>query len=294
MMKIMIDTVRRWAVPIVCSVVVLVPSAGAPGQELAPKESVLKEAEIIFVGTIVGPATLEGAVAADGEAVAVKVEKFLRPEAPSIIHSFEGGNVTVQLVERGNPGAGDNATFYTRLGSLGRGLTVIKLAHIATPNAGAMAERVMAAAAATESALAGLSDVKLRAQIQQADVVLLGRVTAIREIPAAALAAGQLRPLSEHDPMWQHAEVKVQEGIKGLKGTTRRISVRFAASTDIRWFQAPKLTVGEERVFMLDRDEITEAAMALPAGEAVLGTLVDPNNLLGNGQIERVKSLLRE
>ena len=294
MTKIMIDTVRRWALPIVCSVVVLVPLARAPGQELAPEESVLKEAEIVLVGTVVGPAILEGAVTAEGEAVTVKVEKILRPEAPSVISGFEGGNVTVQLLEPGSLGPGDSATFYTRLGSMGRGLTVIELAHILIPGVGAMEERVMAAAAATESALAGLSNSALRAQIQQADVVLLGRVMAIREIPAAALATEELRPLSEHDPNWQQAVVEVQEGIKGLEGTTRRISVRFAASTDIRWFQSPKLTVGEERIFMLDRDEITAVALAMPGVDAVMGTLVDRKNVLAKDQIERVKSLLRE
>ena len=58
MTKIMIDTVRRWALPIVCSVVVLVPLARAPGHELAPEESVLDKAGIVLVGTVVGPATL--------------------------------------------------------------------------------------------------------------------------------------------------------------------------------------------------------------------------------------------
>ncbi len=296
MIKIMIDTVRRWALPIVCSVVVLVPLARALGQELAPEESVLKEAEIVLVGTVVGPATLEGAVTAKGEAVTVKVEKFLRPEAPSMIYSFEGGNVTVQLREPGSLGPGDSATFYTRLGSMGRGLTVIELAHILIPDLGAMEERVMAAAAATESALAGLSNSELRARIQQADVVLLGRVTAIREMPAAALATEKQGPLSEHDPMWQQAVVEVQERIKGLEGETRRISVRFAASTDIRWFRSPKLTVGEERIFMLDRDRdvITAVALARLGVDAAMGTLVDRKNVLAKDQIERVKSLLRE
>ena len=152
----------------------------------------------------------------------------------------------------------------------------------------------MAAAAVTESALADLSNSELRAQIRQADVVLLGRVTAIREIPAAALATEELRPLSEHEPMWQQAVIEVQEGIKGLEGATRQISVRFAASTDIRWFQSPKLTVGEERIFMLDRDEITAMALAMPGVDAVMGTLVDLKNVLAKDQIERVKSLLRE
>lgn len=294
MINIMIDTVRRWAFPIVCSVVVLIPLTSAPGQEPAPEESVVKEAEIILVGTVVGPATLESAVTAKGEAVTVKVEKFLRPEAPSMIYSFEGGTVTVLLVEPGSLGPGDSATFYTKLGSMARGLTVIELAHILTPGVGAMEERVMAAAAATERALVGLSNSELRAQIQQADVVLLGRVTAIREIPAAALATVELSPLSEHAPNWQQAVVEVQEGIKGLESTTRWISVRFAASTDIRWFQSPKLTVGEERIFMLDRDEITAVALAMPGVDAVMGTLVDLRNVLAKDQIERVKSLLRE
>lgn len=294
MMSFMADTVRSWALAIACSVIMLVPWAGATGEERSPQETVLKEAEIILVGTVVGPATLEDAVTGGGEAVTVRVEEILLPESPSMIDSFEGGNITVQLMAPGSLSPGDSATFYTKLRSMGRGLILSELSHTLTPAVGAMEDRVMAAAAATESALKSLSNSELRAQIQQADVVLLGRVTAIREMPAAALAAEELQPLSEHYPMWQQAVVEVQEGIKGLGGTTHQISVRFAASTDIRWFQSPKLTVGEERIFMLDRDEITEQAMALAGGEVVLWTIVDPKNLLGKGQIERVKSLLRE
>ena len=58
-------------------------------------------------------------------------------------------------------------------------------------------------------------------------------------------------------------------------------SWRFAASDDVAWFRSPKLTVGQQGVFLLRRGET--------AGTYVL---IQPGSLLGIEEASRVKRLV--
>lgn len=273
------ESIRRSLLTIAALLLGMLPaSVGAqpPGAE------VLQEAEMIFVGTVraTGVAA-EADVEASERTVSVRVEEILRPSPPSPLAGFANRDVTVQLRQPGSPAVGERATFYTRLWTMGRGLALIELAHRAP------------AAGAAERFLAEHGDRELSARLAEAEVVVVGRVKAIREPQTAALAPPRL---SEHDPVWREAIIEVEEGIKGVAATTRDISVLFPASEDVMWADAAKFEIGQEGVFILGAEEVTGTnlpATALVADESG-GTIVDPENVLAKAEAERVKRLLNQ
>jgi hypothetical protein len=69
---------------------------------------------------------------------------------------------------------------------------------------------------------------------------------------AAAGAGLTLQRPSEHDPMWREAVVEVEDVHKGSH-KRKTIIVRFPASRDIMWNEAPKLRPGQEGYFVLHK-----------------------------------------
>jgi hypothetical protein len=101
----------------------------------------------------------------------------------------------------------------------------------------------------------------LRDQVTRADLVLTGRVASVRTVEEAASARrlGTVvpSPISEHVPVWHEAVVDVQSVEKGA--AREQVLVRFPTSTDVRWYEAPKLEPGQEAVFLLRRRRLARA-----------------------------------
>jgi hypothetical protein len=75
------------------------------------------------------------------------------------------------------------------------------------------------------------------------------------------------RSKSEHELVLAPATVQVTAALKGAaKGS---INVLFTPSGDERWLRSPKLTVGEEAVFLIH----AETELKLPKGNYVLNPL---------------------
>ena len=104
-----------------------------------------------------------------------------------------------------------------------------------------------------------------RERFDAADVVVSGRVTAVRDTPVPN--AG----ITEHDPLWREATLSVSATHKGAR-VPKTIRVRFPGSTDVAWAAAPKLQRGQKGVFLLKRDGAVFTALhpadVQPAGEA--------------------------
>ncbi len=97
-----------------------------------------------------------------------------------------------------------------------------------------------------------LADEALRSHADDAEAVLVGRVTAIEKAgPDVA---------SEHDPDWWRATIAVDHSEKGtLDGP---VQVLFANSRDVMWARTPKLAAGQEGLWLLHRTTGDEAALA--------------------------------
>jgi hypothetical protein len=84
-------------------------------------------------------------------------------------------------------------------------------------------------------------------RLADADIVVSGRVTGVRDVPVPKVG------ITEHDPLWREATLAVSATHKGVR-VPKRIRVRFPGSTDVAWATAPKLERGQKGVFLLKRD----------------------------------------
>jgi hypothetical protein len=246
-------------------------------QQAQPRD----QARFVFQGTVqsVNEATL-AAVTNTKNTCVVRVEQILR--GSDMVAEFAGRRITVRAAGARKLKAGEQGTFYTNVWLLGESLAVELLDFEPLQPTAAMAVAALGAAP-TASPTENLKQHEFTNRVASADVVLSGRVTSVRLVEdapamaATARAAGspaetQTTSISEHDPVWQEATIEVGAVHKGSHGNQTAV-IRFPASTDVRWYQAPKLTPGQEGVFVLQAGERSaagraEAALAanVPAG----------------------------
>ena len=204
------------------------------------------EASFIFQGTVVatGAATLAMIDVKDLTAI-VRVDRVLR--APEQMEHIAGREITVQLREPIDAGA--TAVFEAQGWLYGDSLAVVETGRQDAPDEEAAeraaAEPALESAAAVDRAATFRTALKERAG--EASSVVVGRVTGVRE---TAGRAAEDR-LSEHAPRWAVATVEVDEAVKGRQSGT--IEVLFATSDDVMWRDAPKLTVGQKAVMLLQK-----------------------------------------
>ena len=205
------------------------------------------EAPFIFQGTVVtiGAATLS-MVDADDLTAIVRVDRVLR--APEQMEHLAGREITVRLREPID--AGEVAVFEAQGWLYGDSLAVVETgrrpASDEEPADAAAAEPALESAAAADRAASFRTALKER--VDEASAVVLGRVTGVRETAQAATDEDRL---SEHAPRWAVATVEVDEAVKGRQSGT--IEVLFASSEDVMWRDAPKLTVGQKAVMLLQK-----------------------------------------
>jgi hypothetical protein len=231
-------------------------------------QDLVRNSQFVFRGTIrqVGSATLPGIRVSDQTAV-VTVDEVLK--APARLGDYTGRTITVQLRQ---PVAADHAlVFFTTSWLYGTGLAVREVGRL---DAQPAALRLRIADAEKK-----MADDKLQARIRNAELVVVGRVTALRDLnPGRA-------PLSEHDPLWRRASVTIQSVEKGTPaGAT--VSVLFPASNDVMWYRSPRFKVGQEGIWILDRDVAKQFGV-----EGF--TALDPLDFHPKAELERIRRLIR-
>jgi hypothetical protein len=180
-----------------------------------------------FRGTVLGTSGRTADVRVD-EVPDDARAKLLRP----------GLSVQVQLAPGESVSAGERAVFDIGGWELGETLVLHSLGH--TPTSG-------------RSSRSRAGSRKRERPEPQADLVVRGEVTRVG--PAEPSSA----PLSEHDPEWQEAVVRVDATDEGPP-PGGEVVVRFPASTDVRWHRAPKLAVGQRGTFELQRGATASAS----------------------------------
>lgn len=246
------------------------------------------QANFVFSGTVrkLKATTFEHLPVTD-RTVIVRVEEAVR--VPEMLEQYVGSEITVELSEQEKVHAGERAIFYTQSVMVGESLVVQSFGH------------VPATAAATSKAEA---DPSLHKQVANADMIVTGKVTSVRTLKPAASrstrgsAAESFSPISEHDPIWQEAVIEVADVEKGT-GTPKEIVVRFPASTDVQWHQAPKFQPGQEGVFLLSSEtvESTEGKRTRGAKQIVdedaRYSALDPASFQPMQKAEAIRSLIR-
>jgi hypothetical protein len=228
-----------------------------------------QQARFVFRGTVqkLKASTIPDAKGVERTAI-VRVDEVIR--APEALSDYAGHEITVDLAGRQKLKAGQQAMFYSSGWIFGDSIAVQAVDH-----------PLLKAAHVTMAAIAGnpvanLADHDAKAQFDRAQVVVSGQVVSVNlpagQARAAVLAAGAgpSERFSEHDPLWRDAVIEVHAVHKGRHGGKRAV-VRFPASHDVMWHQAPKFQAGQEGFFMLHRGEPKEPARQRSAFAAAVG-----------------------
>jgi hypothetical protein len=217
-------------------------------------EELSREARFIFKGTVKerGAATMPEVPVNQGTLI-VSVDEIA--ESPEMLRALKGQDITVQLGEGQRAKAGQQRIFFTNGWIYGASVAVICLGHRAPTEVS-----THKTAAAVETAPAR----QILERAARAELVVAGRVVEVREVERPPGA-----PITEHDPGWREAVVQVDSLKKGdlHDPSTHQVVVRFAASDDVKWHQAPKFQIDEEGVWMLG-DTTAEPAARAAMGEA--------------------------
>jgi hypothetical protein len=251
----------------------------------------------VFKGLVkkVRSATMKQVPVGDRTAI-VRVEQVL--EAPKSFAHYEGHDITVELAGTKAVKAGDEFVFHANSWIFGDSVAVRSVRQ----------ERVTKG---HESLLKRGGDPtehrktrQLQEDLDDADLVVSGTVTAVTVPPQAehlrALDAPSARgPISEHDPKWRQAVVQVDETQKGSHDS-RQVTVLFPASTDVRWYKAPKFQAGQKGVFVLHKTKIkTEEHHELrglareEGAEVEVYTALHPDDVQPLKQQAAIKAMIR-
>jgi hypothetical protein len=220
--------------------------------ETMAEADLLKQAHFVFNGAIGAlKASTIAAVAAVERTAIVRVGQIL--QAPEALSRFGGKDITVLLAGDAPVATGDEFTFFTNEWLYGESVAVRSLAQLP------IAETAASFAPVDSDPVETLARRRLSAHVEDADLVISGKVTSVA-LPADAGATadrppGLLAP-REHDPHWRDAQVEVQTVHKGAYAA-KSVTVRFPSSHDRMWFHAPKLTPGAEGQFILHKSTAT-------------------------------------
>ncbi len=240
----------------------------------------VRQSDIIFAGTV----TRAGVVRVD--------QVFEKPDAVSLM---KGDSVAILAARAGSPplNPGMQATFYTTGWIYGRWITVRVVGHEAIgPQLATVAGTGTAQQDLVARARQQVNDADLKARIQAAAMVVVGRVEQIRP-PAYTGAPVRPRRFTEHDPNWQEAIIHVDEGLKGATAG-ERVVVRFPGSRDVAFVGTPRFAAGQEGTFLFQKDTATGSPFTLMAGQSVQAyTALHRLDVLPKQEAQRVRALMR-
>jgi hypothetical protein len=226
----------------------------------ARKTAQTEKPTFIFKGTVkkLKSASMKN-VSVDRNTTVVTVDQLI--EAPAALSGYTGQDITVQLSGKTKVKVGQQLIFNTVSGQYGESVEVrslseepFKPSHTALLSAGG-------------DPVERRRERERRRHFDDADLVVSGKVLAVTlpSQPAAATTgtfaavAARRRPVSEHDPKWRDAVVEVDDVHKG-KHKKKKIIVRFPASTDVMWYNAPKFQPGQQGHFLLQKTKADKPA----------------------------------
>jgi hypothetical protein len=230
----------------------------------------------IFIGTVkdlgaATPATTATTAAARApRSAVVRVDRVLEALPP--LGNPTGRDVDVRLRDPLKPQAGERAVFFTYVQSTGKTLGLVEVASQPVDQPEALEGRI-------RDARRTLADQALAARLASAEMVVVGVVGEAKPTP------GALDPVSEHDPRWYRAPIRVESFEKG-GAASRQVFVNIAYGDDVVWEHAPKPKAGDGGIFLLqpDREKKFRTSGLF---------LIDPLDWLPKSELERVRRLLK-
>jgi hypothetical protein len=270
---------------LVVTLAITPPASGQNTQKL------LKSSDMAFIGTVLEMHAVSFAgVEASPETMVVKVDKVL--EKPAAIVLRAGDKITVAAKDPSQFRTGLQATFYCVGWVFGSGVALREVGHEVPSDPTDPVNPDQKQQEQTE-VRKQIGDAELRARIQSAERVIVGRVTKVQEAKLEAAAATRV-PISEHNPEWTDATIHVESTIKG-DSSAQNVVVRFPASIDVMWYEAPKLKEGQEGTFFLQTDKLSGSPTALIEGvQGPVYMVPRPGDVMAKSEAERVRALSKE
>lgn len=246
------------------------------------QDDLLRSASFVFIGTVreTGASAMTE-ITPDANTAIVEIGDVL--VAPPAFKSRRG-TVTLALPAEHPLKAGATRAFYCTTWKLASGLALRCLDHRAT----GQAQRQLSARVAAASV--NVQGADLRTRLQEAELVASGEVIAIGPGPA------QQGPISEHDPQWQQATIRVESVTKGA-APTQELSLYFPGTQDVAWQGAPRPQVGQRGVWALRSAPRTDAtaktARGLQALPPQVYTALHPLDFQPETALAMVRALTR-
>ena len=123
----------------------------------------------------------------------------------------------------------------------------------------------------------------LRARLRRANLVIVAVVEKTNP-----RGDKELPPVSEHDPLWWEAWLKVESVERGK--VPRQPRLLYPSSLDEYWYESPKFKPGDEGVFLLQRDQKERG----PSQYRVRGyTALDPLDFQPRERLDELRRLLK-
>jgi hypothetical protein len=236
-------------------------------------DALVQQAGFIFVGTVrqLGAATIAG-VPSERAAV-VRVDAPL--QAPTILHSYLGQEITLDLRESHELAAGDEAVFFANGWLYGQSIALRELAHrLIKGDVGDIRREVVEAGER-------LANEELKRRLVDAVAVVAGRVAQVAEV-----IQREREPEREHDPHWFEAVIAIDLALRGMKDR-KSVLVLFAGSRHIAWRKALKLHVDQAGLWILHEDTIEELGR-----EALV--LLNPRDFWPPDRLGQIQALLSQ
>ncbi len=237
-------------------------------------QDLMNQSAFVFQGSLdkLGASAALGFTATPETAI-VEITKILK--GPPALSRFAGKQITVLMQGPVTLKAGDKAVFFTNGLHFGDGLAVREVGNIV--------DALETVEAQVTRAIQTTSDTQLAVRLAQAETVISGVASAPVSFAGGAKAAKV--PTSEHDPDWWQSTIEIATVEKGGV-TAKAIVVLFANSSDIVWYQSPKIKKGDDRIWLLQNRDIF--------GKTVPGpTVVHPLDVQPITELERIRTLLK-
>jgi hypothetical protein len=235
----------------------------------------VKAASAGFRGTVtkLGASTEPSLPPAEtARAAVVRIDSLLggMPADP-FLSSFVGREVTIVSAAAPTVAVGETSYFFANEQIVGVGIVLGEVAHVAPASAPTIEADVPAI-------VKTLADRKLYDRLAKASVIATATVGTTRDLGAPG-------PVSEHSPDWAEGSATAGCVVRGGVASGASLAIRFAASVDIAWKDAPKLTAKQTSLFVLADDDVTKVP-----GPAFV--VVDPLDVEPTSSLASIVTLL--
>jgi hypothetical protein len=283
----------RFILPVLITAIAQIsPAVSTAAQDQSPRALAQRSAIVVRGKVLKVNASDEPMLAASRTTVVILVEQMYA--GSEIAGDQTGHTVTVILHRPGSVKVADELTFFGNPRLQGKTLTIANEGEIAVPKGAAamlMSE--------VEAGIQARKDAPTINRLATANLVFRGAVERVQPLTEILTAAKEktVKPLSEHDPEWQVADVRIVTPIRGGE-PGQVVAVMFPASRDIMWFHSPKLKVGTDAIFIAQLVNNEDPSLSQDRSFAALEQrqpvyfVTEPADVLDPTDLEHVRSLM--